>query len=525
MDNLKSECEKTFYQELYQLPEQNQSLVIDQTTQKVYLKKTLTMWDERVLRYLKEHENRHVPHVQCYYEEGDGLILIEEYVQGESLASLLSKAKLSEEEKKEAVVGVLDAVAFLHAAKPPIIHRDIKPENIMLTEDGVVKLVDFDIAKIYHGGKDRDTVLLGTEGNAAPEQYGFAESDPRTDLYAIGVLMRILFSEKTAYSDMIRKATSLDPKDRFQTAEEMEEAFLAASGAEGFDSVGRGRHSGNKRLQEKRKNRVGWILLLAGAAAAVIFLICFFGIRNFRGSVSQTTGGPGTTGAYDEEALLERLLAGEETAEALPDGDYKEVEIVESGYTIKDNFATYGLVLHNPNTDVAAKNIHVEAVARAADGTILATNDSRIRFIAAGDTILFGCDNMLYWEQGVGDRVEMRVYQKADDYALQEGTDILYADELPVSNVSNMKSPSGSTVITGEVKNNSDLDLEEVCVTGICRKDGKIIGGWFVFEEGLKAKGSIPFEEHPASLLDEYDTLDVMALQWTPFSLWDVAAN
>lgn len=519
------ECEKTFYQELYQLPEQNQSLVIDQTTQKVYLKKTLTFWQESVLRYLKEHENRHIPHVQCYYEEDEKLILIEEYVQGESIASLLSKARLSEEEKQEVVIGVLEAVSFLHNVKPPIIHRDIKPENIMLTEDGVVKLVDFDIAKVYHGGKDRDTMLLGTEGNAAPEQYGFAESDSRTDLYAVGVLLQILFSGDTVYRNVIKKATSMDPKDRYQSAEEMKEAFLVASGAAGFGLVGREKHTENKLDQKKRRKRVGLIILLACATAAVIFLICFFGIQNQRGSVSQTTAESGAIGAYDEEALLEKLIAGEDTAESLPKGNYKEIEIQESGYTIKDNSATYGLVLHNPNTEVAAKNVHVEASVRAADGTILATNDSRIRFVAAGDTILFGSDNMLFWEQGTGAKVEMRVYQKADDYVLQDGSDILYADELPVSNVSSRKSPSGSIIITGEVKNNSDLNLDDVCVTGLCRKDGKIIGGWFVFEEGLKAKGSIPFEEYPSSLLDEYDTMDVMALQWTPFSLWDAAAN
>ncbi len=506
MDNLKSECEKTFYQELYQLPEQNQSLVIDQTTQKVYLKKTLSIWDEQVLRYLKEHENRHVPHIQCYYEEGEALILIEEYVQGESLASLLSKAKLSEDDKKEAVIGVLDAVTFLHAADPPIIHRDIKPENIMITESGVVKLVDFDIAKIYHGGKDRDTMLLGTEGNAAPEQYGFAESDTRTDLYAVGVLLQILFSGQSAYEGMIKKAISMDPKDRYQTAEEMKEAFLAASGSS---------------EKGKRGKRIGLLLGLAGAAAAVICLVCFFGIRNWRGSVSQTTGGNGAAGSYDEEALLTQMLSQSGQAESAPEGDYQDVEIVESGYTIKDTYATYGVVLHNPNQDVAAKNVRVEATVRAADGSILATHDSRIRFIAAGDTISFGNDGMIGWEQGVGETLELKIRQKSDDYVLQEGSNILYADELQVKNAAEQKTPGGTTIVVGEVENNSDLDLDDVCVTSVYRKDGKIIGGWFTFTDTLNAHDSCTFDVYPSSLLADYDTYEVTALQWTPFSLFE----
>lgn len=522
MDNLKSECEKTFYQELYQLPEQNQSLVIDETTQKIYLKKLLSKWDERVLRYLKEHENRHVPHVQCYYKEGDRMILIEEYVQGESLASLLAKSKLSEEEKKEAVLGLLEAVSFLHAAEPPIIHRDIKPENIMMTESGVVKLVDYDIAKIYHGGKDRDTELLGTEGNAAPEQYGFAESDIRTDLYAIGVLMRILFSGNSSYEHVMGKATQMDPKNRYQTAEEMKEAFLAASGRKRFSGVGGGKLTGNRQYRKKDRKRIGWILLLTGAAAAtaVTVLVCIPGIQNQGRSVSQTTGG---VSANDEEAIRERLLAGEDRTDPLPEGDYKEIEIVESGYTIKDTYATYGVILHNPNQTIAAKNVHVEAIVRAADGTILATNDSRIRFIAAGDTIFLGSDNMLGWEQGVGETLEIKIHQKPDDYVLQEGADILYAEELQVKNTVVQRSPAGTSTVVGEVENNSDLDLEEVCVTAIYRKDGKIIGGWFIFTDFLNAHDSCAFEVYPSSLLTDYDTFDVMALQWTPFSLWDTA--
>ncbi len=507
MDNLKAECEKSFYQELYQFPEQNQSLVIDRTTQKVYLKKTLSRWDERVLRYLKEHENRHVPHVQCYYEEDGRMILIEEYVQGESLASLLAKSRLSEEEKKETVIGLLEAVDFLHAAEPPIIHRDIKPENIMVTESGVVKLVDYDIAKIYHGGKDRDTMLLGTEGNAAPEQYGFAESDIRTDLYAVGVLMQILFSGNTPYEEVVKKATRMDPKDRYQTAGEMEKAVLAASGKGRVGAAGRGKHDGNRLLGGKK----GQILLVTGAAAAVIVLVCFIGVR--RGNVSQTGG----TGAYDKEVLPGGFLAGEDAADPLPDGDYKEVEIVESGYTIKDTYATYGVILHNPNQDVAAKNVHIEAIVRAADGTILGTNDSRIRFIAAGDTIFLGSDNMLGWEQGVGETLELKIRQKPDDFVLQEGADILYTEELQVKNPVVQKDPAGSAVVLGEVENNSDLDLEEVCVTAIYRKDGKIIGGWFIFTDVLNAHDSCAFEVYPSSLLEDYDSFEVIALQWTPF--------
>ena len=77
----------------------------------------------------------------------------------------------------------------LHTQQPPIIHRDIKPENILLLPDGRVGLIDFGIARQYKSGQDTDTRRMGTRSTAAPEQYGFAQTDHRTDLYALGMTL------------------------------------------------------------------------------------------------------------------------------------------------------------------------------------------------------------------------------------------------------------------------------------------------------------------------------------------------
>lgn len=76
-------------------------------------------------------------------------------------------------------------VRVLHEQKPIIIHRDIKPSNVMLSADGVIKLIDFDASKDFTPDEKRDTELIGTFNYAAPEQYGFASSDPRTDIYIL----------------------------------------------------------------------------------------------------------------------------------------------------------------------------------------------------------------------------------------------------------------------------------------------------------------------------------------------------
>lgn len=92
------------------------------------------------------------------------------------------------------MMAVCDILQKLHEHQPPIVHRDIKPSNIMISQDGVVKLVDFNAAKEYADGKNEDTRLIGTQDFAAPEQYGFGQSSPQTDIYALGVTMNYLLT-------------------------------------------------------------------------------------------------------------------------------------------------------------------------------------------------------------------------------------------------------------------------------------------------------------------------------------------
>lgn len=80
----------------------------------------------------------------------------------------------------------------LHSANPPIVHRDIKPSNIIITNYDHVILLDFNAAKYFTDPNTSDTILLGTKGYAAPEQYGFGSSTPQTDIYAVGILLKEL---------------------------------------------------------------------------------------------------------------------------------------------------------------------------------------------------------------------------------------------------------------------------------------------------------------------------------------------
>lgn len=194
LESLKIQCERSFYRELYHFQGKRQTLVMNETTGRIYLKKELEYFAPEVLHYLKQHKNRQIPELHDYQERDDGTVsVLEEYIQGDTLEWILEDAKPGEftETRMRAIVTELcKGLEFLHQADPPIIHRDLKASNIMIADDGRVLLIDYDAAKVYHDESHRDTVLIGTEGSAAPEQYGFAQSDARTDIYAMGVLLK-----------------------------------------------------------------------------------------------------------------------------------------------------------------------------------------------------------------------------------------------------------------------------------------------------------------------------------------------
>ena len=111
-----------------------------------------------------------------------------------------------------------------------IVHRDIKPDNIIICDDNNVKIIDFDISKIYKSNQRSDTQTLGTVGFAAPEQFGMQQSDARTDLYSLAVLLNVLLTgehpsvkmcENKKILKVMKKCLSINPDERYSTAEEL----------------------------------------------------------------------------------------------------------------------------------------------------------------------------------------------------------------------------------------------------------------------------------------------------------------
>ena len=136
-----------------------------------------------------------------------------------------------EEGAKKVLSSVCDALDALH--KMRIIHRDIKPENVMIRNDGQVFLIDFDAARIYKPYHSQDTQFVGTVGYAAPEQFGLAQSDFRTDIFAAGVLLNMMLTRehpsKLLYQGklkrVIEKCTQINPEMRYQNVLALKQAL------------------------------------------------------------------------------------------------------------------------------------------------------------------------------------------------------------------------------------------------------------------------------------------------------------
>lgn len=163
------------------------------------------------------------PRIYAVWEENGKIALIEEYISGGTLEEKLQKGfRFSENELTDYMIQLSSALRRLHEVNPPIIHRDLKPDNIIITESGELRLLDFDAAREYDKSLSHDTVILGTKEYAPPEQYGFAQTDVRSDIYSFGKVFDELLGNTDASDSYIQrckkiidKATMFDPDNRY----------------------------------------------------------------------------------------------------------------------------------------------------------------------------------------------------------------------------------------------------------------------------------------------------------------------
>ena len=180
-----------------------------------------------------------LPHFLGKYEEDDCVCVVREYIIGVPLDRFAAENQLTTQDAVGLCLKLADILSYLHGQTPPVIHRDIKPQNIIVKEDGSLALIDFDISRVYNPEAETDTQFFGTRSYAAPEQYGFMQTDCRADIFSFGVLLRWLVTGSERKNDNIRlykpvagvieKCTAFSPDERYQSITEVRSALKKAN--------------------------------------------------------------------------------------------------------------------------------------------------------------------------------------------------------------------------------------------------------------------------------------------------------
>lgn len=227
--------------------EHNVYLARHRETGRFFVRKTLDVYTVSVYEQLRRNPVRGIPGIIDYCEENGKLILIEEFISGRTLREILDGSRLPRAEEDGSgiltaekvghyMISLCEILQQLHSMDPPIIHRDIKPSNIIIDGYGNAYLLDYNAARHFRTGEapDTDTRLLGTQGYAAPEQYGFGQSSMQTDIYSLGRILsecaQCLPPEDHTFDRVIRKCTQMDPAKRYSSAGRLRAALRKCLG-------------------------------------------------------------------------------------------------------------------------------------------------------------------------------------------------------------------------------------------------------------------------------------------------------
>ena len=190
-----------------------------------------------IMKKMADRKLSGIPKAYRIFEENGEVYLVREYIEGMSLAQMvLQKGGISEAEICRISRKICQTAEQFQNPDEPMIHRDIKPENIVVTPGSEVVFIDFGTMRSYKKDGSRDTFVVGTRGTAAPEQYGYTQTDQRTDVYAIGQTMLYMVSESYEMNQLsecavsrrmkkiIEKACSFEPDKRYGDAAQLRRA-------------------------------------------------------------------------------------------------------------------------------------------------------------------------------------------------------------------------------------------------------------------------------------------------------------
>ncbi|HHT24269.1 MAG TPA: DUF5050 domain-containing protein [Clostridiaceae bacterium] len=246
-----------------------------------------------------------IPKVFDSFEYAGKNFILREYFEGRSLYEIIKKGGcLGAKDIFGIVLKLVDILSYLHSRIPPVIHRDIKPQNIIVGKDGSIHLIDFGIARLHKYERIQDTSVILTLDYASPEQYGFEQTTPLSDIYSLGVVMLFMATGRTARTglesqivnnrlrNLIEQCIAFNPKSRIQSVEQIRHYIM--------------RDSNQRKSKRKRSLIVAALLLIC----ATFLSFLSYGIGLFRGkSHAESLGydqgyGVGYTDGYDAVPVL-----------------------------------------------------------------------------------------------------------------------------------------------------------------------------------------------------------------------------
>ena len=231
------------------------------------------------MRLMKRVDHPHIAKLLDAFLWNGSFYFVFEYVAGRSLQSIVAAdGALPERQALEYARELCDILGYLHGLEPAVVYRDMKPSNVLLDDAGALNVVDLGIAREFKAADDqrKDTVAFGTQGYAPPEQYGCAQTDARSDIYALGCTLWHLLagcpppmefplpSVRTvnpqvsgACDALIQRCTQLDRAARYQTCAQL---------THDIQLILDGQACGEDPAGEEARNAVAGGAVLTGAA-------------------------------------------------------------------------------------------------------------------------------------------------------------------------------------------------------------------------------------------------------------------
>ena len=471
---------------------------------------------------LVECDSARLPRVEATYEMPNEFVVVCDYVPGENLEQLVAtRGHLDKAAALQIVAQLCEAVGALHARG--IIHRDISPTNVIVAADGA-HLIDLGIARFRVEGATRDTTQLGTYGFASPEQYGFAQTDARSDVYSLGRMLGYLLTgvapaegEKyeAALEDdslvppdlraVIQRASAMEPSARYQSAG----AFAAALNGEEAVGSEPPADSVEPPTFEPAPRRRNWVKVLLAVMAAVAFVasVAIILAQTFGAGEKDVDSAPPADGPAMGAPVADDEPAGGDA----PAGEVADLEIVESGWSVdSQGYVHYALGLRSTG-DLEIELPGITITGRDASGNVVFSEEQYFSVVPSGEVAYFG------GQSGNGGTAPATV--EFSPIALQDYNvgSVAQSSEFSVSDVSVLPERYGVTNFVGEVTTEKDDGTDvgsQVAISLVLRDDsGAIIYGCITFVSRPAPGKSTSFEISPYGIPD-FATYEVHAQAW-----------